>query len=308
VALKGSVPAKDVPGIWYQVRKKVDDIRWTLPQGVIGPTFNDEFGDTYSVIYGVIADGFTHRELRDYVEGVRSRLLLVQDVNKVDIIGAQDERLYLEVSAQQTSGSLSIAAHWCAPCRRKTPWRRPASCGPPRKTFTYGFRAVCLGERPAARESRVARQLVRLNDIGTVTRAYADPPQPMFRVNGSLRSRSAFQCARGATFSLSATTSSGRWFRSRTACRSESSRYWWRISRTSCPTRSATSCIPGGGAGHRDCDQLPEPRIAGGRRGGLSIPVVLATVFIFMDLSDIALQRSRSAPSSSRSASWLTTR
>jgi len=141
VALKGSVPAKDVPDIWYQVRKKVDDIRWTLPQGVIGPTFNDEFGDTYSVIYGVIADGFTHRELRDYVEGVRSRLLLVQDVNKVDIIGAQDERLYLEVSAQQTSGLVIDRSALGAPCRRKTPWRRPASCGPPRKTFTYGFRA-----------------------------------------------------------------------------------------------------------------------------------------------------------------------
>ena len=159
VALKGSVPAKDVPGIWYQVRKKVDDIRWTLPPGVIGPTFNDEFGDTYSVIYGVIADGFTHRELRDYVEGVRSRLLLVQDVSKVDIIGAQDERLYLEVSAQRDIRpryrSQRTGARLAGAKRRA---RRPASCGPPRKTFTYGFSGgFASGERPAARESRVAR-------------------------------------------------------------------------------------------------------------------------------------------------------
>src|SRR5262249_49481118 len=104
VTLKGSIPPKIVPDVWDKVRKKVDDIRWTLPQGVIGPSFNDEIGDTYSIIYGVTADGFTHRELRDYVEGVRSRLLLVADVNKVDVIGAQDERLYLEVSAQNTSG------------------------------------------------------------------------------------------------------------------------------------------------------------------------------------------------------------
>jgi multidrug efflux pump subunit AcrB len=205
VALKGSVPAKDVPGIWYQVRKKVDDIRWTLPQGVIGPTFNDEFGDTYSVIYGVIADGFTHRELRDYVEGVRSRLLLVQDVNKVDIIGAQDERLYLEVSAQQTSG---LVIDRSALVRALQAQNAVAPAGVVRTAKEDIHVRVSGG---FASESDLRRvnlvlhgQLVRLSDIGTVTRAYADPPQPMFRVNGK----------------------------------------------------------------NRDCDQLPEPRFAGGRRGG----------------------------------------
>ena len=185
VALKGSVPAKDVPGIWYQVRKKVDDIRWTLPQGVIGPTFNDEFGDTYSVIYGVIADGFTHRELRDYVEGVRSRLLLVQDVNKVDIIGAQDERLYLEVSAQQTSG---LVIDRSALVRALQAQNAVAPAGVVRTAKEDIHVRVSGG---FASESDLRRvnlvlhgQLVRLSDIGTVTRAYADPPQPMFRVNG----------------------------------------------------------------------------------------------------------------------------
>src|ERR1700730_9305939 len=104
VVLKDSISSKIVPDIWYQVRKKVDDVRPTLPQGVSSPTFNDEYGDTYSIIYAFTADGFTHRELRDYVESVRTRLLLLQDVDKADVIGAQDERLYVEISTQQTSG------------------------------------------------------------------------------------------------------------------------------------------------------------------------------------------------------------
>jgi len=65
VNLKGSTPNKAIPDIWYQVRKKVGDIRQTLPQGIVGPFFNDEFGDTYGIIYGFMADGFSQRELRD---------------------------------------------------------------------------------------------------------------------------------------------------------------------------------------------------------------------------------------------------
>src|SRR4051794_27907614 len=94
VNLKGSTPSKAIPDIWYQVRKKIDDIRNTLPQGIVGPGFNDEFGDTYGILYGFTADGFTHRELKDYVEDVRSRLLQVPDVLKIDVVGAQDEKIY----------------------------------------------------------------------------------------------------------------------------------------------------------------------------------------------------------------------
>jgi multidrug efflux pump subunit AcrB len=77
VNLKGSTKASEVPDIWYQVRKNVGDILATLPAGVVGPGFNDDFGDTFGLIYGFTADGFTHRELRDDVEDIRSRLLQV---------------------------------------------------------------------------------------------------------------------------------------------------------------------------------------------------------------------------------------
>src|SRR4029079_6624762 len=87
-----------------QVRKKVGDIRSTLPQGIVGPGFNDEFGDTFGIIYGFTADGFTHRELKDYVEDVRSRLLQVPDVSRIDVIGAQDEKIFVEFSTEQMAG------------------------------------------------------------------------------------------------------------------------------------------------------------------------------------------------------------
>ena len=98
VYLKGSTGPKAVADDWYQVRKKLKDIELTLPQGVIGPISDDEFADTYGIIYGFTADGFTHRELRDYVEDIRSRLLQVPDVNKVNLIGQQAERISIEFS------------------------------------------------------------------------------------------------------------------------------------------------------------------------------------------------------------------
>jgi multidrug efflux pump subunit AcrB len=96
VNLKGSTPAREVANVWYQVRKKIGDIRGSFPQGIVGPGFNDEFGDTYGIIYAFTAEGFTQRDLRDRVEAVRSTLLQVEDVSKIDIFGTQDERIYIE--------------------------------------------------------------------------------------------------------------------------------------------------------------------------------------------------------------------
>src|ERR1700733_12288748 len=104
VNLKGSTSAREVPDIWYQVRKNVGDVRRTLPQGVVGPGFNDDFGDTYGLIYAFTADGFGHRELRDYVEDMRAKLLQVPNVSKIEILGAQDEQIFVEFSTSQLAG------------------------------------------------------------------------------------------------------------------------------------------------------------------------------------------------------------
>src|SRR5215813_10075549 len=107
VNLKGKTTAAEIPDIWYHVRKSIGDIRHTLPVGVVGPGFNDEFGDVFGIIYGFVAEGFTHRELRDHVEDVRSKLLQVRDVSKIEILGAQDEKIFVEFSMEELA-SLGI--------------------------------------------------------------------------------------------------------------------------------------------------------------------------------------------------------
>jgi multidrug efflux pump subunit AcrB len=293
VSLKGSTPPKSVPDVWRDVRKKVDDIRLTLPQGVIGPTFNDEVGEAYSIIYGVTADGFTHRELRDYVEGIRSRLLLVPDVNKVDVLGAQDERLYLEVSAQYTSG---LVVDRVALVRALQAQNAVAPAGVVR-TATENIHVRVSGgfssESDLRRVNLVSNgQLVRLNDIATVTRAYADPPQPMFRVNGKPAIGLAISMREGGNV----------------------------LALGENIKREMVSITDGLPVGIEPILVADQPSVVThavgdfmrslvealviviaisflslGLRAGavvaLSIPVVLATVFVFMDLSDIALQR-----------------
>ncbi|RZI81021.1 MAG: efflux RND transporter permease subunit, partial [Rubrivivax sp.] len=99
--VKDSSPPKEIPNLWYQVRKKVGDIRHTLPQGVIGPFYNDEFGDVYGSIYALSADGFTPEELRQFAEKVRSQFLRVPSVAKVELFGVQPEKIFLEVPQQR---------------------------------------------------------------------------------------------------------------------------------------------------------------------------------------------------------------
>jgi multidrug efflux pump len=185
VNLRGDTPAQDVPDRWYDVRKKVGDIRPTLPSGVVGPGFNDEFGDVFGIIYGFTADGFTHRELRDYVEDVRSRLLLVPDVSKIEILGAQDEQIFLELSTQRLA-ALGLDYPALVAALQAQNAVRPAG------VLQTGEERLSLRVSGAFESELdilgvnfvVGGRTIRLGDIAEVRRAYADPPQPMFRVNG----------------------------------------------------------------------------------------------------------------------------
>ncbi len=99
--IKDSSKASEVPNTWYLVRKKVGDMRLTLPAGVQGPFFNDDFGDVYGVIYALEADGFSNAEVKGFADDVRQELLRVPDVNKVALFGVQDEKLYIEISQKR---------------------------------------------------------------------------------------------------------------------------------------------------------------------------------------------------------------
>jgi len=185
VYLLESTPKKDVPELWYQVRKKVGDIKQTLPQGVVGPFFNDEFGDTYGIIYGFTADGFTHRELRDYAEEARSRLLRVKDVSKAEFLGTQDERIYVEFSTQRLA---ELGMDRTELIKALVTQNAVVPSG----VIQTKNEAVLMDVTGRFQSEKDLQQvnfvfdgkMMRLSDIATITRGYADPPQPIFRVNG----------------------------------------------------------------------------------------------------------------------------
>lgn len=93
--------ARDVKPTWSRVRNLIDDIKHEFPQGVVGPFFDDQFGDVYGNIFAFTADGLSQRELRDFAEDARTQILNIPDVGKVDIVGAQDEVIYLEFSTRK---------------------------------------------------------------------------------------------------------------------------------------------------------------------------------------------------------------
>ena len=101
--IKDSSKASEVANVWYAVRKKIGDMRYTLPQGIQGPFFNDDFGDVYGVIYALESDGFSYAELKNFADDARQQLLRVPDVAKVELFGVQDEKVFIEISQKRLS-------------------------------------------------------------------------------------------------------------------------------------------------------------------------------------------------------------
>ncbi|MEA2855039.1 MAG: multidrug efflux pump, partial [Rhodospirillaceae bacterium] len=185
VNLKDSTPPADVPDIWYQVRKKVGDIAGTLPQGVVGPRFDDEFGDTYGIVYGFTANGFTERELLDYVHDVRKQLLELPDISKIDILGAQDERVYVEFSHEKLAG-LGIDRSKLIDALKSQNSVTPAGVvQTDKEKILVRVSGAFRSQKDIFDINFVAGgRTIRLGDIAHITRGPADPAQPMFRVNG----------------------------------------------------------------------------------------------------------------------------
>jgi multidrug efflux pump len=185
VTLKGSTPAKEVPDIWYHVRKNVGDIRHTLPAGVVGPGFNDEFGDTFGIIYGFTADGFTHRELRDYVENIRTRLLTVPDVSKIEVLGAQDEQIIIEFSTEKLAGLGIDRASLIAAIEAQNAVSPAGTLETSDEKILLRVSGAFTSEADlAAINIATNGRLLRLSDIADIRRVFVDPPQPIFRING----------------------------------------------------------------------------------------------------------------------------
>ncbi|KKB80928.1 ACR family transporter [Devosia soli] len=185
VTLDNSAPSAQVPTIWLQVRQMVGDITSSFPQGVRGPFFNDRFGDVYGNIYAFTGDGLTQRQLRDYVEDARSQLLALDETGSVELVGAQNEVIFLEFSTRQLA-SLGISAQQVIATLQDQNAVSPSgviAAGPERV-------AVRLGGQFTSEESlreinlRVGDRFFRLADVATISRGYADPPSSLFRYNG----------------------------------------------------------------------------------------------------------------------------
>jgi multidrug efflux pump len=183
--LQDAAPPDEVAQIWYQVRKKVSDIAPSLPPETIGPFFNDEFGDVFGTIYAFTGDGFTHEELRRVVEDVRQELLRVHDVQKIELFGVQDQRIYIEISPQ------SLATMGVDP-QRVADQLQAQNIVTPAGTVQGTRRAVPLrvtGQFDSVREIEslwlsVDGRTIRLGDIARVFRGYVDPPVYTMRFAG----------------------------------------------------------------------------------------------------------------------------
>src|SRR5215470_15016309 len=183
--LKDDVPGRLVPTIWYQARKKSADSKKDLPEGVIGPVFNDEYGDVFSAVYMISGDGLSLAELKDYGETVRQRLLSVRDVSKVDLVGNVDQRIYIEYSYKKLS-TLAISPLLIIDSIRKQ--NAMAAAGfvdtASDRVHVRVSGAFTGADAVAAVPVEDAGRTFRLGDITDVKRGYEDPPSFLVRQEG----------------------------------------------------------------------------------------------------------------------------
>jgi multidrug efflux pump len=175
--LKDSSKPADVPNVWYSVRKKIGDMRYTLPQGVQGPFFNDDFGDVYGVIYALDAPGFTPAEVKKFADDVRQQLLRVADVAKVEQFGVQDEKIFIEIPQKRlVQLGLDVGAV-LAQLSQENAVENAGTVQAPLDVLQV--RIGGLFETEAQLRAMPIRgssgQQVKLGDIATVSRGYVDP-------------------------------------------------------------------------------------------------------------------------------------
>ncbi|HHJ1296615.1 efflux RND transporter permease subunit [Pseudomonas sp. 17391] len=182
---RDSLHSKDIPELWYQIRKKVADIRHTLPPEIQGPFFNDEFGTTFGNIYALTGTGFDYAVLKDYADRIQIQLQRVKDVGKVELVGLQDEKVWIELSnlklatlgvpleavqqALQEQNAVSTAGFFETPSERL------------QLRVSGRFDSV---EQIRQFPIRVGDRTFRIGDVAEVHRGFNDPPAPRMRFMG----------------------------------------------------------------------------------------------------------------------------
>ena len=183
--LRESTPPKEVQQAWYQVRKKIGDISSTLPPGVIGPIFNDEFGDTYGSIFALSGDGFTYEQVKEYADFVRQQFLRIPTVSKVELFGVQSEKIYIEFSQKKFS---QLGVSFDAIVSQINSQNGIEGTGK-LTTSTADLQVRVSGALLTVKDLenlqlRANGTTFRLGDFATITRQYQTPPQDKMRFNG----------------------------------------------------------------------------------------------------------------------------
>jgi multidrug efflux pump len=185
VNLSDTTPPKKVKDLWYQARKKVGDIRADLPAGIIGPNFNDEFGDVYSALYMMTADGLSLADLKQRAEDIRQRLLRVPGVNKVDLIGVQPEKMFIEFSHARLANLGITPQQIFDSVARQNAVTAGGSVDTSADRIHLRVTGAFSGaEAIAAVPVQADGRVFRLGDIATVKRGYEDPPSFLVREGG----------------------------------------------------------------------------------------------------------------------------
>ncbi|MBX4969236.1 efflux RND transporter permease subunit [Rhizobium binae] len=293
VELLPTTKARDVAPTWLRIRNMIADIKGDFPSGVVGPFFNDRFGDVFGNIYAFTGDGLTQRQLRDLVENARSEVLKVPDVGKVDVIGAQDEAIYLEFSTRQIAalGIDQQSVIQTLQAQNAVTQSGFVDAGPERIALRVSGQFTSE-ESLRSINLRINDRFFPLTDVATITRGYVDPPSALFRFNGRPAIGLAIGMKQGANLLQFGEALDGE-------------------------MKQVVADLPVGVDVHRVSDQpaVVDEAVSGftralfeaivivlvisfislGLRAGMvvaiSIPLVLAITFVVMEYSGISLQR-----------------
>lgn len=293
VNLRDDAPARVVADAWYQVRKKATDIAATLPGGVQGPFFDDEFGDTFGIIYGFTAEGFSERELRDHLDRVRAEILRVPEVGKVRLLGVQEEQIRVEFSPGRLAAYGLDEQAVLQALKAQNAVEPSGTVRLPDEKISLRVSGAFASEEALRTVTlRANNRFVPLTELATIRRGPVDPPTPLFRVNG--------QKALGLAISMAPTgnlLSVGEAVKARMSEIENTLPYGIEVTQVADQSAVVTEAV---GSFVKVLLEaiaivLGVSFLSLGVRAGLvvsvSIPFVLAMTFIGMELTGIGLQR-----------------
>ncbi|WP_336794745.1 efflux RND transporter permease subunit [Pantoea anthophila] len=185
VNLRDDTPPSQVAGIWYQLRKKMQDVSTSLPQGVQGPAVNDEFDDTFGTIYGFTAEGFTARELRDRVDNLRRALATLPDIGKTRLLGVQEQQVVIAFSPQKLNGMGLDLQQVSDAINAQNEVVPAGSLRTDRENIALRVSGTLTSvDSLQAMTLHIGDRFIPLTDLATISLQPAEPPAPTFRVNG----------------------------------------------------------------------------------------------------------------------------